>query len=97
MFWCNAGSIRTSFGSKIANSAPQTRRNSLLAKYFANSEILQKPAQKISLIAKQSVPASMLLACGLTIGPVVQSEAFLLPFYNFITPKQRLGNAHNIK
>jgi hypothetical protein len=88
MFWCIVESNWTSFGSKIANSAPQTRRNSLLAKYFANSKILQKPAQKILLKAKLSVLASMLLACWLNVGPVVHSEAFLSSFYNFITPKQ---------
>jgi hypothetical protein len=28
---------------------------------------------------------------------VVHSKAFLSTFYNFITRKQHLGNAHNIK
>jgi hypothetical protein len=46
------------FWVKIANFAPQTRRNSLLAKYF---------------------------------------NVFISTFYNFITPKQHLGNVHNIK
>jgi hypothetical protein len=85
------------FWVKIAKSAPHIRRNSLLAKYFANSEILQSLAQKKSPLAKLAVVANMLLACWLIVGPVVHSEAFLSSFYNFITPKQHLGNAHNIK
>jgi hypothetical protein len=97
MFWCIAGTIRMSFGSKIANFAPQARRNSLLAKYFANSEILQTGAQKKSLLAKFSGRANMLLACWSILGSVVHYEAFLSTFYNFITPKQHLGNAYNIK
>jgi hypothetical protein len=86
-----------SFGSKMQNFTPQTRRNSLLAKYFANSEILQSLAQKKSLLAKVAVVVVMLLACWLIVGSMVHSEAFISSFYNFITPKQRLGNAHNIK
>jgi hypothetical protein len=50
-----------------------------------------------SLKAKPSGPVSTLLACWLFVGPVVHSEAFLPSFYNFITPKQHLSNAHNIK
>jgi hypothetical protein len=56
---------------KIAKSAPQTRRNSLLAKYFANSEIFQNFPRCISLIAKLSALANFLLACWLILGPVV--------------------------
>jgi hypothetical protein len=37
------------------------------------------------------------LACWPILRPVVHSEAFLSTFYNFVTPKQHLGNAHNIK
>jgi hypothetical protein len=85
------------FWVKIAKYAPHTRRNSLLAKYFANSEILQSLSQKKSLLAKVAVVAIMLMACWLIVGLVVHSEAFLSSFYNFITPKQHLGNAYNIK
>jgi hypothetical protein len=95
--WCIAGSNWTSFGSKIAKSAPLTRRNSLLAKYFANSKILQTTAHNISLLAQLAAVANMLLACWLILGPMVHSEAFLSSFYNLITPKQHLSNAHNIK
>jgi hypothetical protein len=70
------------FWVKIAKSAPQTRRNSLLA-HVAISDIL--------------CPANMLLACWLNAGSVVRFEDFLSSFYNFITPKQHLSNAHNIK
>jgi hypothetical protein len=84
------------FWVKIANFVPQTRRKSLLAKYFANSEILQIGTQKKSLIAKFSGRASMLLAYWSIPGSVVHSEVFLSSFYNFVTPKQHLGNAHNI-
>jgi hypothetical protein len=74
-----------------------TRRNSLLAKYFANSKILQTTAHNISLLAQLAAVANMLLACWLILGPMVHSEAFLSSFYNLITPKQHLSNAHNIK
>jgi hypothetical protein len=82
---------------QIANFTPQTRSKSLLAKYFANSEILQTAAQKITPSAKVSGWANMLLACWPILGSEVRSEAFHSMFYNFITPRQHLGNAHNIK
>jgi hypothetical protein len=85
------------FWVKIANFVPQTRRKSLLAKYFANSEILQTAAQILSLLAQLSGMANMLLACWSILGLVVHSRAFLSSFYNFVTPKQHLNNAHNIK
>jgi hypothetical protein len=97
MFWCIAGTIWMSFGSKIVNFTPHARRNSLLAKYFANSEILQTDAQKKSLLATSSDLANLILACWLNVGSVVHSEAFLSMFYNFITLKQHIGNAYNIK
>jgi hypothetical protein len=77
MFWCIAGTIWMSFGSKMQNFTPQTRRNSLLAKYFANSKILQSLAQKKLLLAQLSDLANMLLACWPILGSVVHSDAFL--------------------
>jgi hypothetical protein len=65
------------FWVKIANFVSQTRRKSLLAKYFANSEILQTEHAPGSLIETSSGPANMLLACWLLVGSVVHSEAFL--------------------
>jgi hypothetical protein len=85
------------FWVKIGNLVPQTRRTTLLAKFYANSEILQAGHAPGALIAQASDLANMILACWPILGSVVHSEDFLSTFYNFITPKQHLGNAHNIK
>jgi hypothetical protein len=68
-----------------------------ISEIFTNSEILQTAAQNISLLVNLAVPAKMFSACWLILGPVVHSEAFLSTYYKFITPKQHLDNAHNIK
>jgi hypothetical protein len=49
------------------------------------------------LIANPFGLQQVFLACWLLVGTVVHSEAFLSMFYNFITLKHHLGNAHNIK
>jgi hypothetical protein len=97
MFWCIAGTIRMSFGSKIGDLVPQTRRTTLLAKFYANSVAPQKSHAPGALLAQPSGMANLILACWPSLGSVVRSDAFLSSFYNFITPKQHLGNAHNIK
>jgi hypothetical protein len=69
-------------------------------KKIAISEIISliaKLPRCILLIAKPSDLSNFLLPCWLILGPVVQSEAFLTMFSNFIAPKQHLSNAHNIK
>jgi hypothetical protein len=113
MFWCIAGTIRMSFGSKTGNFVPQTRRTTLLAKstliakffrmnhaiseIYANSEIDRMSHAPAELLAQLSGLGQLALACWPSSGTVVHSIAFLSTFYNFITPKQHLGNAHNIK
>jgi hypothetical protein len=102
-----------SFGSKTGNFVPQTRRTTLLAKstliakffrmnhaiseIYANSEIDRMSHAPAELLAQLSGLGQLALACWPSSGTVVHSEAFLSTFYNFITPKQHLGNAHNIK
>jgi hypothetical protein len=97
MFWCIAGTIEMCFGSKIADLVPQTRRNSLLAKILLIAKFFSRSHAPGALLAQPSVLASMLFGCWLILGSVVHSEVFLSSIYNFITLKQHLGNAHNIK
>jgi hypothetical protein len=99
------------FWVKIAKSAPQTRRNSLLAQFSLIAKLPRRNSllAQFSLIAQFSEPAQkklanseilcfgLILACWSILGSVVHSIAFLSSFYNFVTPKQHLGNAHNIK
>jgi hypothetical protein len=85
------------FWVKIGNLVPQTRRTTLLAKFYANSVAPQKSHAPGALLAQPSGMANLILACWASLGSVVRSEAFLSTFYNFITLKQHLGNAHNIK
>jgi hypothetical protein len=68
-----------------------------ISENFANSEILQTGPRP--RVANSDFLCSCQLAFGLlhNVGSVVHSEAFLSMIYNFITPKQHLGNAHNIK
>jgi hypothetical protein len=72
-------------------------KNYAISEIYANSEILQAGHAPGALIAQASDLANMILACWPILGSVVHSEDFLSMFYNFITPKQHLGNAHNIK
>jgi hypothetical protein len=85
MFWCIAGTIRMSFGSKTGNFVPQTRRATLLAKstliakffrmnhaiseIYANSEIDRMSHAPGALLAQPSGPANMLHGCWLSVGP----------------------------
>jgi hypothetical protein len=66
-------------------------------KNHANSEILRMNHAPAELLAQLSGLGQLALACWPNSGSVVHSEAFLSTFYNLITPKQHLGNAHNIK
>ena len=68
MFWCIAETIRMSFGSKIGNLVPQTRRTTLLAKFYANSVAPQKSHAPGALLAQPSGPANMLFGCWLSVG-----------------------------
>jgi hypothetical protein len=86
-----------SFGVEIADLVPQTRRNALLAKSTLIAKFFRMSHAPGALLAQLSGLANMLLACWSIIGSVVHFEAFLSTFYNFITLKQHLGNAHNIK
>lgn len=72
-------------------------KNHAISENFANSEILQAGHAPGALIAQASNLVNVLLACWPILGPAVHSEAFLSSYYNFITPKQHLSNAHNIK
>jgi len=65
------------FGVKNAKSALQTQRNSLFAKYFANSKIPQDETRQWRNVFAL---ANFSFACWLILGPVVQSEAFLVMF-----------------
>jgi hypothetical protein len=97
MFWCIAGAIRMSFGSKIGNFVPQTRRTTLLAKSTLIAKFFRMSHAPAELLAQPSGLGQHALTCWSIPGSVVHSEAFLSTFYNFVTPKQHLINAHNIK
>jgi hypothetical protein len=79
---------------KFCTSDP---KNYAISEIHANSEILQACHAPGALLAQVSGPANMFFGCWLSVGSVVRSDAFLSTFYNFVTPKQHLGNAHNIK
>ena len=64
MFRCIAGTIRMSFGSKIAKFVPQTRRTTLLAKYTLIAKFFSKGYAPAALIAWPSGWASMLWPVG---------------------------------
>jgi hypothetical protein len=97
MFWCLAGTIGMSLGSKIAKFVPQTRGTTLLAKYTLIAKFLSKGYAPAAPIAWLSGLGQLALACWSSSGSVVRSDAFLSTIYNFITPKQHLINAHNFK
>jgi hypothetical protein len=86
-----------SFGSKIAKFVPQTRGTTLLAKITLIAKFFSKGYAPAAPIAWLSGLGQLALACWPSSGPVVRSEAFLLTFYDFVTPKQHRINAHNIK
>jgi hypothetical protein len=85
-FWVKTG--------KICTTDP---KNYAISEIHANSEILQAGHASGALMAQASGHANTLLVCWLYVVSVVHSGAFLSSFYNFISPKQHLGNAHNIK
>jgi hypothetical protein len=85
------------FGAKNCRFGTTDPKNHAISEIFANSEILQADHAPGALIAQASDLANVLLACWPILGSVVRSEACLSSFYNFITPKQHLCNAHNIK
>jgi hypothetical protein len=68
-----------------------------ISEIYANSEIHRMSHAPAELLAQLSGLGQLALACWPSSGSVVHSEAFLSSFYNFITLKQHLGNAHNIK
>jgi hypothetical protein len=72
-------------------------KNYTISEIYANSEILKMSHAPAELLAQLSGLGQLALACWPSSGFVVHSEAFLSTFYNFITSKQHLGNAHNIK
>ena len=97
MFWCIAGTIRMSFGSKIAKFCTSDPKSHAISEIYANSEIFRMSHAPAELLAQLSGLGQLALACWPSSGSVVHSEAFLSTFYNFVTPKQYLINAHNIK
>ena len=82
---------------QTGNFVPQTRRTTLLAKSTLIAKFFRMSHAPAELLAQLSGLGQLALACWPGSGTVVHSEAFLSTFYNFITPKQHLGNAHNIK
>ena len=82
------------FGVKNAKFALQTRGNSLLAKYFANSEIFPDETRHWRIGSDFPI---FQLAYGLVWGPVVSSDTFLAMFFNVKTPKHHRINAHYIE
>jgi hypothetical protein len=88
---------RNEFWVKTGKNCTTDPKNYAISEIHANSEILQAGHASGALIAQASGHANMLLACWLYVVSVVHSGAFLSSFYNFIIPKQHLGNAHNIK
>jgi hypothetical protein len=85
------------FWVKTGNFVPQTRRTTLLAKSTLIAKFFRMSHAPAELLAQLSGLGQLDLACWPSSGSVVHSESFLSTFYNFITPKQHLGNAHNIK
>jgi len=71
-------------GVKIQVLHFRTRRNSLLAKYFANSEILQ---MKLAIGEMGLTSSFCQLACGLVRGSVESCDTFIAMFSNYKTPK----------
>ena len=68
-----------------------------ISEIYANSEIHRMSHAPAELLAQLSGLGQLALACWPSSGSVVHSEAFLSMFYNYLTPKQHLSNAHNIK
>jgi hypothetical protein len=68
-----------------------------ISEIYANSEIDRMSHAPAELLAQLSGLGQLALACWPSSGSVVHSEAFLSMFYNYLTPKQHLSNAHNIK
>ena len=96
-FWCIAGTIRMSFGVKNSKICTTDPKNHAISEIYANSEILQQGLRPSCANSVALWMGQHALACWSIPGSVAHSEASLSTFYNFVTPKQHLINAHNIK
>ena len=85
------------FWVKTENFVPQTQRATLLAKSTLIAKFFRMSHAPAELLAQLSGLGQLALACWPSSRSVVHSEAFLSMFYNYLTPKQHLSNAHNIK
>jgi hypothetical protein len=79
---------------KFCTSDP---KNHAISEIYANSEILRNVPRSRGAISAALWFGQHVFGLLVHPGAVVHSVVFLSSFYNFITLKQHLGNAHNIK
>jgi hypothetical protein len=85
------------FWAKTGKLVPQTRRTTLLAKSTLIAKFFRNVPRSRGAISAALWFGQHVFGLLVHPGAVVHSVVFLSSFYNFITLKQHLGNAHNIK